>query len=77
MHKFATQVRIKFPRTQDHRFAVVAPTTATQELVRNYIEVRNLLAVRPPEGPNEVAMFETLDPARAWASRSESESDSA
>ena len=47
----------------------VAPTQTTQKLVKDHIEVRNLLAVRPPEGPNEVAMFTEFEPARLWASR--------
>ena len=75
MHQFATRVRMLFPRSRVHRFAVVAPTPVTQKLIRDYIEVRNVLAVRPPEGPNEVAMFDTVDPARAWASRREGEAD--
>ena len=71
MHWFASRVYMLFPRTSDHRFAVVAPTPETQRLVRDYIEVRDLTAVRPPSGPNEVAVFDTLPKARIWASRAE------
>ena len=71
MHRFAATVRMLFPRTRVHRFAVVAPTTVTRTLVRDYIEVRNVLAIRPADGPNEVAVFSEVHDARRWATRAD------
>ena len=69
MHRFAATVRLLFPRTREHRFAVVAPTPVTQTLVRDYIQVRNTLAIRPTHGPNEVAVFTDVPAARRWGTR--------
>lgn len=66
LHRIGATIRSHFARGPRYRVAVVSREEGIETLVRNYVEVRDLLTAPRAELPPELRVFTAHDAARAW-----------
>lgn len=66
LHRISATIRSQFGRGPRYRAAVVSEEERIEALVRNYVEVRDLLTAPRAELPPRMQLFATVAEARAW-----------